>query len=133
MRTTLWAGLIPAWLYNRARQQDRLRLFEAGVCFTLDGDKVVETSRLAGLIAGRALPQQWASASRPADFYDLKMEVVALLGNAADEYRFEAATHPALHPGRAARLLPGTQRAEERRVGKACVRTCRTGWEPYHS
>src|SRR3546814_17683372 len=25
MRTTLWAGLIPAWLYNRARQQDRLR------------------------------------------------------------------------------------------------------------
>src|SRR3546814_777324 len=110
MRTTLWAGLIPAWLYNRARQQDRLRLFEAGVCFTLDGDKVVETSRLAGLIAGRALPQQWASASRPADFYDLKMEVVALLGNAADEYRFEAATPPALHPGRAARIMRGTQR-----------------------
>src|SRR3546814_6524248 len=74
MRTTLWAGLIPAWLYNRARQQDRLRLFEAGVCFTLDGDKVVETSRLAGLIAGRALPQPWASASRPAAFYDLKID-----------------------------------------------------------
>lgn len=109
MRTTLWAGLIPAWQYNRARQQERLRLFEAGVCFTLDDGKVIETARLAGLIAGRALPQQWASANRPADFYDLKVEVVALLGNAANEYRFEAATHPALHPGRCARIMRGTR------------------------
>lgn len=109
MRTTLWAGLLPAWLYNRARQQDRLRLFEAGVCFTLDDGKVIETPRLAGLIAGRALPQQWASANRPADFYDLKIEVVALFGNAANEYRFEAASHPALHPGRAARIMRGTR------------------------
>src|SRR3546814_18051134 len=23
-------------------------------------------------------------------------------------------------------------RSEERRVGKECVRTCRTGWSPYH-
>src|SRR3546814_18214639 len=23
-------------------------------------------------------------------------------------------------------------RSEERRVGKACVRTCRSGWPPYH-
>ena len=109
MRTTLWAGLIPAWLYNRARQQDRVRVFEAGVCFTRDGDTVVETARLAGLIAGRALPEQWGSAARPADFYDLKAEVVALLGNAADDYRFEAAPHPALHPGRSARLVRGTR------------------------
>src|SRR3546814_15900369 len=26
-----------------------------------------------------------------------------------------------------------TQRSEERRVGKECVRTCRTRWTPYHS
>src|SRR3546814_12875578 len=27
----------------------------------------------------------------------------------------------------------GTRRSEERRVGKECVRTCRTRWSTYHS
>src|SRR3546814_7031754 len=26
----------------------------------------------------------------------------------------------------------GSQRSEERRVGKECVRTCRSRWSPYH-
>src|SRR3546814_13060074 len=26
----------------------------------------------------------------------------------------------------------GQSRSEERRVGKECVRTCRSGWSPYH-
>src|SRR3546814_1242122 len=26
----------------------------------------------------------------------------------------------------------GTSRSEERRVGKECVSTCRSGWSPYH-
>src|SRR3546814_17798944 len=28
---------------------------------------------------------------------------------------------------------PGAPRSEERRVGKACVSTCRSRWSPYHS
>src|SRR3546814_21049671 len=28
--------------------------------------------------------------------------------------------------------LPGEPRSEERRVGKECVRTCRSRWSPYH-
>src|SRR3546814_3023368 len=28
--------------------------------------------------------------------------------------------------------IPGTLRSEERRVGKECVSTCRSGWSPYH-
>ncbi|HEY0973441.1 MAG TPA: phenylalanine--tRNA ligase subunit beta [Solimonas sp.] len=104
MRTTLWSGLIPAWLHNRQRQQTRLRLFELGVCFEqADGD-VRETQRLAGLAVGSALPEQWGKAARPVDFYDLKADVAALLGAPAAEYRFEAAAHPALHPGRSARI-----------------------------
>src|SRR3546814_12756774 len=27
---------------------------------------------------------------------------------------------------------PGTNRSEERRVGKECVSTCRSRWSPYH-
>src|SRR3546814_5175547 len=32
----------------------------------------------------------------------------------------------------AARLIAGTLRSEERRVGKECVSTCRSRWSPYH-
>src|SRR3546814_13969484 len=28
--------------------------------------------------------------------------------------------------------IDGTQRSEERRVGKECVSTCRSRWSPYH-
>jgi phenylalanyl-tRNA synthetase beta chain len=42
-------------------------------------------------------------AKRNADYYDVKADVEALL--AAREVGFEAAVHPALHPGRSARVV----------------------------
>lgn len=109
MRTTLWSGLLGAWLHNHQRQQKRVRLFESGVCFTERDGRIVETARIGGLAAGGARPEQWGTASRGVDFYDVKADVAALLGAAASEYRYEAATHPALHPGRSARILRGEQ------------------------
>src|SRR5690606_17288925 len=38
------------------------------------------------------------------DFYDVKMDVQALFGARAPQLRFHAAAHPALHPGRSARI-----------------------------
>jgi len=111
MRSTLWSGLISSWTYNRQRQQGRLRLFESGVCFAEVDGAIVETARIAGLAVGGALPEQWASAARPVDFYDVKADMEALLGSAADEYRFESAAHPALHPGQCARLWRGERHA----------------------
>src|SRR3546814_13645866 len=34
--------------------------------------------------------------------------------------------------GAAYQVAPSTLRSEERRVGKACVSTCRSRWSPYH-
>ena len=42
--------------------------------------------------------------ARHVDFYDVKMDVEALFGARGDRLRFEAAAHPALHPGRSARV-----------------------------
>src|SRR3546814_16841612 len=40
--------------------------------------------------------------------------------------------HTAISPGRIGQR-PSSSRSEERRVGKECVRTCRSRWSPYHS
>ncbi|MGH8443466.1 MAG: phenylalanine--tRNA ligase subunit beta [Nevskiaceae bacterium] len=103
MRTTVWSGLIPAWRYNQQRQRKRVRLFEIGVCFEQRGGAVVETERLALLAAGAAAAEQWGTASRPVDFFDLKADLEAL----APGLSCERAEHPALHPGQTARVLAG--------------------------
>lgn len=103
MRSTLWGGLVGSWRHNHARQAGRLRLFEAGVCFARVGGEIRETRRLAGLATGLAFPEQWASMRRETDFFDVK-SVVEALGGAAASFRFEAGQHPALHPGRSARI-----------------------------
>ena len=59
--------------------------------------------RLAAIACGDAEPEQWGARARPVDFFDLKADLEALL--APREARFEAAAHPALHPGRSARVL----------------------------
>src|SRR3546814_19786856 len=39
---------------------------------------------------------------------------------------------PSTHRQRARARLPVRPRSEERRVGKECVRTCRSRWSPWH-
>jgi phenylalanyl-tRNA synthetase beta chain len=107
MRTNLWPGLVSAWLHNHQRQVSRARLFETGVCFADVGGSIVETPRIAGIAAGDAFAEQWGKKNRPVDFYDLKADVSALFGAAADEFRAVADAHGALHPGRSARILRG--------------------------
>lgn len=101
MRTSLWTGLIGAWLYNRQRQVKRVRLFEVGVCFAEVNGEVVETERLGLIAAGPALAEQWGSPARPVDFYDVKAELAALCGDGM-ALGFVAKAHPALHPGQSA-------------------------------
>lgn len=109
MRTTLWAGLLPALVHNVKRQQSRVRLFESGLRFIHDGEgRLQQQPMLAAVACGAALPEQWGEVSRSIDFFDLKGDVEALLGSASDRYRFVAARHPALHPGQSARIETAT-------------------------
>lgn len=108
MRTSLWSGLIGAWLHNHQRQNKRARFFELASTFAESAGGIVETPRLAGLASGPLLDEQWGAGSRPVDFYDIKADleaVCAIFGGEAARFRFEAGRHPALHPGRTARLL----------------------------
>ena len=102
MRSTLFGGLLDALNFNLNRKQERVRLFEAGRCFSKQESTFAQPERIAGLCYGPANPEQWGEATRPVDFYDVKADVEALCHPA--KLRFEAAGHPALHPGQAAKV-----------------------------
>ena len=110
MRVSLWPGLLRAALENQHRQADRIRLFEHGTRFELEGANTREIDTLAGVAIGARLPEQWGVPKelRPAaDFYDVKGDVAALFAASGEteSFKFEAREHPALHPGRTARVL----------------------------
>lgn len=108
MRSTLIGGLVANLSTNLKRKQARVRLFEAGRVFRHDpaGQPVAgytQPWRLGGLAYGAAQPEQWGNPARAVDFFDVKGDLEALLAPA--ELRFERLSHPALHPGRAARVF----------------------------
>jgi len=105
MRSTLIGGLVGVLVANRKRQTERVRVFEVGRCFRRDASAgpvagFDQPLRLAGLAAGSSLPEQWGTAVRRTDFYDVKADVEALF--APRRLEFIKAAHPALHPGRCA-------------------------------
>ncbi len=105
MRTTLWPGLLQAYRHNADRQQDRVRIFEIGMCF-YDKVELIQDNWIGGLVAGSAQPEQWGTKTRPVDFFDLKADVEALfsLSRQPSSFSFVADQHPALHPGQTARI-----------------------------
>ena len=124
MRSTLWGGLLNNLKANLNRGAGRVRLFEAGRVFKRDssiqeGPGMVtgftQAQKLGGLAYGSFVPEQWASANRAVDFFDVKGDIERVL----DPLHFitEAAQHLALHPGRSAQIFLKTN------AGKTAV-----GW-----
>ncbi|HEX2829478.1 MAG TPA: phenylalanine--tRNA ligase subunit beta [Burkholderiales bacterium] len=107
MRSSLIPGLIDAVAFNVRHRQARVRVFEIGRCFRKAGDDYAQPVRVGGAAYGDALPEQWGMPARRVDFYDVKGDLEAVF--APREPRFEAAEHPALHPGKSAKLIVGTQ------------------------
>jgi phenylalanyl-tRNA synthetase beta chain len=106
MRPSLLPGLIQALSHNRARQQERVRLYELGRVFAT-GDPPVETSSLAIVACGNAHAEQWGVPARALDFFDLKGDLDALIAWGGEPQRWSVHTDglPAwLHPGRGARV-----------------------------
>jgi phenylalanyl-tRNA synthetase beta chain len=98
--------------FNLDRKADRVRLFEVGRVFMRDA--AVETTdttvkgihqplKVAGLIYGRADRLQWGHSQGFADFYDVKGDVQSLLAPLNPD--FEVGDHPAMHPGRCAKVV----------------------------
>src|SRR5574343_775265 len=124
MRSNLFGGLVSNLVTNLKRKQSRVRLFEVGRTFHRDAAALPVSGfrqpwKLAGLAFGGALPDGWAGGSRKVDFYDVKGDIEALMAPAI--LRFEKLSHPALHPGRAARVL-----LDDREIG--CIGELHPEW-----
>jgi len=114
MRSSLIGGLVANIRHNANRKQSRVRLFELGRVFFRDASAedgplqvagVRQPMKLAGAAWGPAVEEQWGVPTRHVDFFDVKMDVESLFGARGRRLRFEAAAHPALHPGRGARVI----------------------------
>ena len=99
MRSSLLGGLLANLRTNLARKQPRVRVFEIGACF----GSSEQHERLAGLCFGSSSAEQWGTAARNVDFFDMKADVEALFAPAV--LSFMASEHPASHPGRSAQIL----------------------------
>ena len=119
MRTTLIGSLLANVRYNQDRRLPRVRVFEVGRVFLRDASApdgplsvagVRQPIRVAAAAYGPALDEQWDdSLDRPVSFFDAKADLEALFAPAT--LRFEPAAHPALHPGRSARVVMDGQPA----------------------
>jgi len=111
MRTSLWPGLMSAVQHNLHRQKSRLRFFEHGLRFYSRDGEIHQDMMLAGIITGSRLPEHWDGKGDAVDFYDMKVDVEALLAltGRARDFSFVAAEHPALHPGQSAQITAGTE------------------------
>jgi len=112
MRSTLMGSLVANIRANHARKLARIRVFEVGRVYLRDAsakDGPLEVAGLrqpicvAGAAFGPAVDEQWGAPVRAVDFFDVKADIEALCSPRS--LRFEAAPHPALHPGRSARVL----------------------------
>ncbi|MDB0527565.1 phenylalanine--tRNA ligase subunit beta [Ralstonia solanacearum] len=112
MRSTLLGGLLDKVRYNLNRKASRVRLFEVGRVFRRDAEVAdgglsvagyAQPMRAGGIAYGPATEEQWGVQARAVDFFDVKGDVESLLWPL--QARFERAEHPALHPGRSARVV----------------------------
>jgi phenylalanyl-tRNA synthetase beta chain len=112
MRSGLAGSLVANVRYNLNRKQTRVRAFELGRVFRADASVadgpltvsgIAQPLKLAAVAYGPAYPEQWGLAERKVDFYDVKGDIESLFASGTTD--FERTTHPALHPGRAAKVL----------------------------
>jgi phenylalanyl-tRNA synthetase beta chain len=112
MRTSLIASLVANVRYNINRKISRVRVFEIGAVYLRDPQVqdgplsiagYAQPKKVAAIAYGPAEDEQWGQSTRNVDYFDVKADLEALF--APKSLHFARAEHPALHPGRSAKVL----------------------------
>jgi phenylalanyl-tRNA synthetase beta chain len=111
MRSSLLGSLLQVARFNLDRKASRIRVFETGRVFKRDSDVkdslqtvagIHQPVHLAGLAYGAVQPLGWNNSTTSVGFFDVKSDVCQLLTGLNPV--FHLAQHPAMHPGRCARI-----------------------------
>ncbi|CAL4319517.1 Phenylalanine--tRNA ligase beta subunit [Buchnera aphidicola (Eriosoma grossulariae)] len=107
MRLSLWPGLITSVLYNQKRQQQSIRFFEVGLCFSSDCGyelNIKQENHLSGIISGECCLPHWDMMNKRFDFYDLKgdLESILEINDNLNHISFKSEILDGLHPGKSA-------------------------------
>lgn len=113
MRSSLIASLVANAKYNMNHKVNRIRIFEIGTVFFRD-NKVQDSplnvhgynqpKRIAGLVCGPVVKEQWGEKKRNVDFFDVKADLEMLYAPCV--LRFVAIEHYSVcHPRRAANIF----------------------------
>ena len=112
MRSSLLGGLLNNLKSNLNRKASRVRLFEVGRVFirnnaiqdgALSVGGIHQPIKIGGIAYGDVLPEQWGSAGKKVDFFDIKSDIEAIVQPL--KIMTQAAQHPALHPGRSSKII----------------------------
>ena len=115
MRSSLIGSLVANVRFNMNRKATRVRMFEIAKVYkrnasVVDGPLsvagIAQSLRVGAIAWGPVWSEQWGAATRAVDFFDVKADVEALFAALGPDAApsFVSAPHPALHPGRSARI-----------------------------
>ena len=104
IRTSLIASLLNTYDYNKARKVDNIKIYEIAKTYDKEYN---EDSKIAMLISGDYLTNNWQHVTIKCDFYTLKGLVENLLNYLGfkNRYQFVASEVKDLHPGISAKIL----------------------------
>ena len=106
MRTTLLPGLLKGASVNVARRIPSVKLFEIGKVFLPGTGKLPDQPDRLGFVDAGVPASSWLEAGREPDIYDGTGLWEMLAGNLdITDWRLEASTWPAFHPGRCAEVV----------------------------
>jgi len=104
VRTTLIPSLINVYDYNKARKVKDIMLYEISKTYDKDYN---EESKIAILMKGNYILNEWNGTKIPVDFYLIKGIIENILDYMGfkNRYTFEKNTLPELHPGVSASIM----------------------------
>ena len=104
VRTTIIPSLINTYEYNKARNIKDILLYEIAKTYDVNYN---EDQKVAMLIKGNYINNEWNHCAIKCDFYTLKGIIENLLDYLGfkNRYTYEQATLPEMHPGMTAKIL----------------------------
>ena len=109
MRSSLFPGLINAFIHNLNNGLESQKLFEIGSVFNKKTNKLTEKNRVSGLVYGNSSANHWLDKPKKVTFYDVKGVVEKVLSSFDLEINFESKSFEFFHPGISSGVFDGSK------------------------